>query len=79
MTEHIDSDAARLELNARAFRFDGHLDPIADAMERGDTDAWAGLHPRLQDRASIYRDLRDNYRAAVAAGAIPDDRGPDAA
>ncbi len=75
----IDSHKARLAGNARPYRYDPQLDPIADAMDRGDTDAWTRLHPMLQDRASVYRDLRQHYRAAVQAGAIPDDRGPDAA
>ena len=65
---------ARLELNARAFTFDPVLDPIADAMDRGDTEAWHRVHPLLADRASIYRDFREQYRRAVDAGAIPDDR-----
>ncbi len=73
----IDTAAATLELNARGHRHDPVLDPIADAMDRGDAAAWTSLHPLLADRASIYRDFRANYRAAVAAGAIPDDRsGP---
>ena len=58
MTDHIDDAAARLELNARPFRHDAALDPIADAMDRGDTAAWQNLHPLVVDRASIYRDFR---------------------
>lgn len=78
MTEPlIDSEAARLELNARGHRYDPTLDPIADEMDRNDYVAWSARHPLLVDRASGYRDFRANYRAAVAAGAIPDDRsGP---
>ena len=75
----IDSTAAKLELNARAYRYDPQLDPIADAMDSGNADAWRNLHPKLVDAASIYRDFRAQYRAAVAAKAIPDDRGPSAA
>lgn len=69
----------KLELNARGHRPDPMLDPIADAMDRGDAAAWQNLHPKLVDRASVYRDFREQYRRAVAAGAIPDDRGPTAA
>ncbi len=78
MTEPlIDSEAARLELNARGHRYDPVLDAVADEMDRGDYSAWSTRHPVLIDRASIYQDLRASYRAAVAAGAIPDDRsGP---
>ena len=71
--------AAQLEMNARAHRYDPLLDSIADAMDRGDVNAWQRLHPKLADRAAIYRDFRQQYRDAVAAGVIPDDRGPTAA
>jgi hypothetical protein len=78
--DYLDDRRARLELNARLYRGpDPVLEPIADAMDRGDTAAWTGLHPQLVDRASIYRDTRTQYRAAAAAGAIPADRGPNTA
>lgn len=70
----MNTTPAKLEMNARGFTYDPVLDSIADAMERGDTEAWTKCHPVLQDRAGVYRDLRDHYRAAVEAGAIPDDR-----
>ncbi len=80
MTERpLDLDAGRLVANARAYRHDPHLDPIADAMDRGDTEAWSRLHPLLQERADDYRHFRRYYREAVAAGVIDDDRGPDPA
>ena len=75
--EYIDRPA--LEMNARAYRYDPHLDLIADAMDRGDVEAWRGLPARLIDLASTYRDFRGYHRAAVAAGVLPDDRGPSAA
>ena len=68
-----DSDKARLEINARGYRYDPHLDPIADLIERGPA-AWADVPARLLDLASVHKDFRDQYRSAVAAGAIPDDR-----
>ncbi len=68
----------RLEINARPFRYDPVLDPIADQMDAGDR-AWLLQPLVLQSRASVYRDFRASYRAAVAAGAIPYDRGPHAA
>ena len=74
-----DSKRGKLELNARAYKYDPLLDPVADAMDRGDTEAWRRLHPVVIDRAGIYRDFRKQYRDAVAAGVITDDRGPTAA
>ena len=75
----VDDRKARLELNARGHRYDPVLDPIADEMDRGDVEAWRRHHPQLVDRASVYRDFRRNYRAAVEAGAIADNRRPPAA
>ncbi|MDP9442940.1 MAG: hypothetical protein M3P83_00745 [Actinomycetota bacterium] len=72
-------DLARLELNARAYRPNALLDRVADLMDAGDVEAWKRLPVRLIGEASAHRDLRQAYRDAVAAGAIPDDRGPDAA
>ncbi len=68
-----ESTAARLELNARGYRYDPNLDPIADLIEQGPA-AWAHVHPLLLDHASMHKDFRDHYRRAVAAGVIPDDR-----
>ena len=69
---------ARLELNARGFKYDANLDKDADLYD-SDPDAWARLPITLQDHSGIYRDMRNHYRAAVAAGLIPDDRGPTTA
>ncbi len=74
-----DFEHNRLAGHARPFRFDARLEPVADAMDRGDAEAWRHLHPQLIDQASVYRDFRAHYRRAVDAGAIPDDRGPSAA
>ncbi len=71
-------DAARLERNARAYRPDPLLDRVADLMDRGDAEAWMRLPMRVQGEASVHRDLRAAYRAAVEAGVVPDDRGSDA-
>lgn len=73
MSERIDSDATKLEINARSYKFDPNLDAVADLLDQGPA-AWKDLHPLLIDRASIYRDMRTSYRAAVAAGAVADDR-----
>ncbi len=75
---HPQFELNRLAMNARPFTYDAQLDEIADRMERGDT-TWTQLPVILQDRAGVYLDLRTAYRRAVAAGAIPDDRGPSAA
>lgn len=56
--------------NAKRWQPDATLEPIADAMDRGDTAAWAGLHPILQDRAGIYRDLRASMDEAINRGLI---------
>jgi hypothetical protein len=76
MTDYIDSDKAHLEINARGYRYDPNLDPVADLIEQGPA-ACAGVPPRLLDLASVHKDFRDMYRRAVAAGAIPDDRNAD--
>jgi len=69
----IDSSAARLEMNARHYSYDPVLDPVADLIEQGPA-AWRDVHPKLQSLASIHLDMRNDYRAAVRAGVIPDDR-----
>lgn len=55
----------------RPFRYDPQLDPIADMLDLGDTEAWQLVPPRLLDHASIYRDLRAQHRAPVRD--VPDD------
>ncbi len=72
----INSEHAHLEINARGYRYDPTLDPIADLIEQGPA-AWKDVPPRLLDHASIHLDFRNQYRRAVAAGAIPDDRTAD--
>jgi hypothetical protein len=74
MTERILTQReATLTANAKRFKHDPHLDPIADAMDRGDADAWTRFHPVVQDRAGIYRDFRNDYREAVKLGLIDPD------
>ena len=75
MTGPLDSQLAKLELNARGHRFDAHLDRCADLIDT-DYEAFTRLPVLVQDRASLYRDFRQHYRDAVAAGAVVDDRGP---
>ncbi len=72
-------ERGRLEANARAYRYDPQLDPIADDMDRGAVEKWRTLPVRLIGLASTYRDIRSSYRRAVEAGVVPDDRGPSAA
>lgn len=75
--EVVNSTAAKLEMNARPFSFDAHLDRAADLFDT-DPQAWLKLSVDLQDQSGIYRDLRASYRRATAAGVIPDDRsGPN--
>lgn len=66
----------KLELAARSYAYDPVLERAADLFDR-DLQAWARLPVILQDRSGIYRDFRESYRRAVAAGVIPDDRGPE--
>ncbi len=74
MTEHLNSDAARLELNARGHRHDPGMDRVADLLDGGHYAEWSKLPPAVLSEATAYADLRANYRAAVAAGVIADDR-----
>ncbi len=75
-TDQVNTDEAKLELNARGYRYDPVLDPIVDLIEQGPS-ACKDVHPQLLDHASIQRDFRDQYRRAVTAGVIPDDRTAD--
>ena len=73
MTElPLDANLARLELNAKGYRPDPLLDRVADLIDAGDHEALAKLPAKALDLGSIHRDFRDQYRAAVAAGAITD-------
>lgn len=77
MTEPVESQMAKLEMNARWFSFNPTLDKAADLFD-SDPQAWAQLPVIVQDHSGLYRDQREQYRNAVAAGAIVDDRGPAA-
>jgi len=72
------SRLAKLEMNARLFTFDAHLERAADLFD-SDVEAWQRLPVLLQDRSGMYRDARNAYRAAVEAGAVADDRTADTA
>ncbi len=74
--DDIDSDKAKLEMNARGYHYDPTLDPIADKIEQGPA-AWKDLPAHILGVASVHKDFRDHYRRAVAAGAVPDDRTAD--
>lgn len=67
----------RLIVNSGMYRPDPALDHAADLFD-ADPQAWSRLPVKLQDLSGIHRDMRNQYRAAVAAGLIPDDR-PSAA
>jgi len=69
------SRLARLEMNSRLYTFDATLEAAANLYDE-DVAAWQRLPVILQDRSGLYRDARDQYRRAVAAGAVVDDRGP---
>jgi len=78
-TQSLDSQVAKLELNARLFQYDKTLDDAANLFD-ADPIAWSKLPVLLQDRSGMYRDARAAYRRAVAAGAVADDRsGPTSA
>ena len=71
-------EAGRLAANARMYKPDPHLDALADLFEN-DRAAWDRLPLRQRDLSYMHKEMRDVYRAAVGARAIPDDRGPSAA
>ncbi len=76
MTDDLDNDKARLELNARAYSYAPTFDALADKIEQGPA-AWKDLPAHILGQASVHKDFRDAYRRAVAAGAIPDTRNAD--
>lgn len=75
MTDYLDDERARLEMNARGHHYDAGLERVADLFNT-DRQAWNALPRQVQSVSSVYRDLRDHYRRAVKAGAVPDSRGP---
>ena len=80
MTRPIDwLQAGRLEMNARAHKYDARCERALELFET-DRAAYDQLPMQVKSEAAIYADFRASYRAAVEAGAIPDDRsGPSAA
>lgn len=67
MTDHIlcRSDH-QLLARARLHQHDPALEPIADAMDSGDTETWTKAHPILQDRAGTYRSFRRAHPDALS-------------
>ncbi len=66
---------ARLERNARHYQPDPMLDRAVELFY-SDREAWNKLPGQLGSRTGIYEDFRQQYRDAVAAGAIrADHRG----
>lgn len=78
MDEVINDRAARLELNARPYRYDPVLERALELFHT-DQAAFNRLPGQVQGQVGIYEDFRQQYRDAVAAGVVPDDRGPTAA
>jgi len=76
--EPLDSQRAKLAMNARMFRYNKTLDQAADLFT-SDPLAWQQLPLLVRDQSGIYMDARDQYRKAVAAGAVVDDRTADTA
>ncbi len=70
MTDLTPSDAAKLEMNARGYRYDPVLDAAADLLDAGDLEGWRKLPPQVRDLGSIQRDFREQHRRAVTAGVI---------
>lgn len=68
----------KLELAARHYQYDETLEKAANLFDT-DPQAWLKLPVILQDRSGLYRDARADYRRAVKAGVVSDDRGPHAA
>ena len=80
--DHIESTvpyAGQLEMNASSYRFHPVLDPAADLIDAGDHAGFTALPERVQDLAGIHKDFRDQYRAAVRAGVIADNRSAPSA
>ena len=71
-------EKARLAMNARSYRHDPQLEHALELFHT-DRDRFDRLPGQLKSQVGIYADFRDQYRAAVEAGVIPDDRGPSAA
>ncbi|RZU32708.1 hypothetical protein [Blastococcus saxobsidens] len=75
---HDENQRARLETNARSFRPDPTLER---ACELWDTDraAFNRLPRSVISQHDIYRDVRQAWRDARAAGVYTPYTGPDAA
>ena len=76
--EEIDTRKARLQMNARSYRYDAVLERALELFAT-DRAAFDKLPDQIKQQVGIYSDFRHHYREAVEAGAIPDDRGPTAA
>lgn len=75
-----DDAAARLELNARGYSYHAGLEQLADLRDSDPAEFQrrVGHVTEALGRVEVYADMRESYRRAVAAGVIPDDRGPRA-
>ena len=78
MPDYLDVERGRLAANSRLYRPDANLDRLADMYEN-DRHRWDALPLQQRDLSYMHLEMRQQYRRAVAAGVIPDDRGPSAA
>ena len=58
---------------SKLYRPDATLDRIADLYDN-DREAWERMPASVKDHSILHRDMRNDYRAAVDAGLIPDNR-----
>lgn len=72
-------EAGKFEMNARHHRYDARMEQVLEMFE-SDRATYDVLPAKIKSEAGIYLEFRDQYRAAVTAGAVSDDRsGPSAA
>jgi hypothetical protein len=77
-TDPVDSERVKLYEHAQRFQYDARMERALELFEN-DRPAFMRLPNEIKSQVGIYADFRDDYRRAVTAGVIPDDRGPSAA
>lgn len=73
-----ENQRARLEVGTRSFRPDPVLERACAIWDSGDRAAFDALPASVKSQADIYRDLRQTWRDARAAGVYTPYTGPDA-